>query len=386
MSRTTGNGPSGNQPDDGDCVVCGDPADGIDAPTRQPICRKCATIRTDGGEDQFSERVDEMVREIETEVDDSTPAEAMLYARCSAAFEDAVNNTDLPAENALGVVTAALFEAADTVGYARSDVIETAREHYVDGDDLDRGDGPVTDGGRDVSAGRRHVTSSINFGGASSNHVSTPGEDVNHLSGEVSIEVSGASTDYPHPTRLQREIEAAVSDVLDDYAEHVGDDVDRGDGIETDGGRLPEGQPIDPLVCPRGHHAVDVDATRFGCETCRANDLEPARWDKSELVDLRTEEPPLVDDGDDRGRLMADGGVTTYDCPDCGEIEKCNVDDAGQRRCPDCGRAVTAVVTDGGPELVMGRRSRVEECNCGATVIGYLDGDPCPDCGEVIYS
>jgi hypothetical protein len=93
-----------------------------------------------------------------------------------------------------------------------------------------------TDGGRDASAGRRTVTSPITFGGYSSNHVSTPGEDVNHLSGEVTIEVSGASTDYPHPTRLQREIEAAISDVLDDYAERVADDVDRGDGVETDGG------------------------------------------------------------------------------------------------------------------------------------------------------
>jgi len=119
MSRTTSEGPSGNQPDDGDCVVCGDPADGIDARTLQPVCRKCAKIRTDGG-------------------------------------------------------------------------------------------------------------------------------------------------------------------------------------------RVPEGQPIDPLVCPRGHHAIDVDATRFGCETCRDNDLEPSRWDKSELVDLRTEEPPLADDGDP--------------CPDCGEV------------------------------------------------------------------
>ena len=234
MSRTTGNGPSGNQPDDGDCVVCGDPADGIDAPTRQPICRKCATIRTDGGEDQFSIRVGELVRGIEAEVDDSTTAEAMLYARCSAAFEDTVNNTDLPPENALGVMTAALFEAADTIGFARSDVIETAREHYVDEDDVDRGDGPV-----------------------------------------------------------------------------------------TDGGRIPEGQPIDPLVYPRGHHAIDVDATRFGCETCRSNDLEPARWDKSELVDLRSEKPPLADDGDERGRLVTDGGLLTGGsryhvvCSDC---------------------------------------------------------------------
>ncbi|WP_251329599.1 hypothetical protein [Haloplanus pelagicus] len=220
-------------------MVCGDPADGVDAPTRQPICRRCASIRcdggqeirpgrrrvtssitfggassnyvstpdedvnhlsgevsikvsgassdyphptrlqreieaavadvlddyadrvsddvdrgdgveTDGGEDQFSVRVGEMVREIEEDVEDSTKAEAMLYARCSAAFEDAVNTTDLPPENALGVMTAALFEAADTVGYARSDVIETAREHYVDGDDVDRGDGVETDGGRNL--------------------------------------------------------------------------------------------------------------------------------------------------------------------------------------------------------------------------------------------
>jgi len=159
MSRTTSEGPSGNQPDDGDCVVCGDDADGIDAPTRQPICRKCATIRTDGGEDQFSVRVGEMVREIEETVDGSTKAEAMLYARCSAAFEDALNDTDLPPENALGVMTAALFEAADQVGFPRSAVIETAREHYVlqEIDDLDD---LVTDGGLLTGGGRYHVVCS----------------------------------------------------------------------------------------------------------------------------------------------------------------------------------------------------------------------------------
>jgi len=90
-------------------------------------------VATDGGS-EFSERVEEMIEEIEYEIEDSTPAEAMLYARCSAAFEDAINNTDLPPENGLGVMTAALFEAADTVGYARRDVIETAREHYIDGE------------------------------------------------------------------------------------------------------------------------------------------------------------------------------------------------------------------------------------------------------------
>jgi hypothetical protein len=87
-------------------------------------------VETDGGS-AFEDRVDEMIEEIEEEIDDSTPAEAMLYARCSAAFEDAINNTDLPPENGLGVMTAALFEAADTVDIPRSDVIETAREYYV---------------------------------------------------------------------------------------------------------------------------------------------------------------------------------------------------------------------------------------------------------------
>ncbi|WP_251327946.1 hypothetical protein [Haloplanus pelagicus] len=177
MSRTTGNGPSGNQPDDGDCVVCGDPADGIDAPTRQPICRRCASIRCDGGQE--------------------------------------------------------------------------------------------------IRPGRRRVTSSITFGGASSNYVSTPGDDVNHLSGEVSIEVSGASSDYPHPTRLQREIEAAVADVLDDYTDRVSDDVDRGDGVETDGGLLTGGGR---------YHVV--------CSDCTLEDLKRERHQAARAVDdHRTDEP-----------------------------------------------------------------------------------------------
>jgi len=100
---------------------------------RCPDCGRAVTaVVTDGGEAPFAFRVGEIVREIDEEVDDSTDAEAMLYARCSAAFEDAVNGTDLPAENALGVMTAALFEAADQSGYDRADVIETAREHYID--------------------------------------------------------------------------------------------------------------------------------------------------------------------------------------------------------------------------------------------------------------
>jgi hypothetical protein len=280
------------RPDDGDCVVCGDDADGIDARTRQPICRKCATIRCDGGAPDH--------------VDDD-----LADAIASIPHADVESITQLDDGHGHFVI-----------------------ESDPDDQDVDEIDAALNDAGYERNG-----------------HLPVPGMTQQNF---TPVDES--------------------------------DDVDRGDGVETDGGRIPEGQPIDPLVCPRGHHAVDVDATRFGCETCRANDLEPARWDKSELVDLRSEEPPLADYGDERGRLMADGGVTTYDCPDCGEIEKCNVDDAGQRRCPDCGRAVTAVVTDGGPELVMGRRSRVEECSCGATIVGYLGGDPCPDCGEVIYS
>jgi len=58
-----------------------------------------------------------------------------------------------------------------------------------------------------------------------------------------------------------------------------------------------------------------------------------------------------TDAGDDVDRgdgPVTDGGVTTYECGECGDVERCDVDDAGQRRCPDCGRAVTAIVTDGG--------------------------------------
>lgn len=32
----------------------------------------------------------------------------------------------------------------------------------------------------------------------------------------------------------------------------------------------------------------------------------------------------------------------------------------------------------------MTRRSYVTECSCGATIVGYQDGDPCPSCDEVV--
>jgi len=55
------------------------------------------------------------------------------------------------------------------------------------------------------------------------------------------------------------------------------------------------GQPIDPFVCPRGHHSIELSAQRFRCETCRNQGRETRTWDKSELVDLREEEPPLAE-------------------------------------------------------------------------------------------
>lgn len=67
MSRTTREGPRGNQPDDGDCVVCGGEPDGIHARILEPICEWCARLDldddgidrgdgpvTDGGRDLYS--------------------------------------------------------------------------------------------------------------------------------------------------------------------------------------------------------------------------------------------------------------------------------------------------------------------------------------------
>ena len=57
------------------------------------------------------------------------------------------------------------------------------------------------------------------------------------------------------------------------------------------------GSAIDPLVCPRGHHSIGLAATRFHCQTCHKNGYEP-NYDKSEMVDLRVEDPPLVEEGE----------------------------------------------------------------------------------------
>lgn len=215
MSRTTNEGPSGNRPDDGQCVVCGADADGVDARTRQPMCRRCASVRCDGG---------------------------------------------------------------------------------------------------DQRAGRRRVTSSVKFGGARTNQVSTPGDDVNHLSGEVVIEVSGASTDYPHPTRLQREIEAAVLDVIENYGEKVSDDVDRGDGPVTDGGRSMSSNLSECRYCGELfttpyyrnlHEAEDCSARGDGIETDGGEDQFSVR------VGVQEKHPTVTDGG------VVEGAKYHAVCSDC---------------------------------------------------------------------
>jgi len=64
------------------------------------------------------------------------------------------------------------------------------------------------------------------------------------------------------------------------------------------GAVLDAGQTIDPFVCPRGHHSITVSRRRFCCYTCRKQGQDTCSWSKSELVDLRDEEPPLAHEDD----------------------------------------------------------------------------------------
>ena len=65
---------------------------------------------------------------------------------------------------------------------------------------------------------------------------------------------------------------------------------------------VPEGQAIDPLVCPRGHHSIDMYTNRFHCQACARAGLTDS-WPKDDLVDLREQQPPLADSPDDRSEL-----------------------------------------------------------------------------------
>lgn len=101
-------------------------------PTDEGNCGDCGSsvVITDGGEQttDVPDRTAEMFDEVMTEVEGADPDEAELYARCSAAFEKAVNDRDLPPENALGVMMAAVLEGARQAGYDKTDVVETMRE------------------------------------------------------------------------------------------------------------------------------------------------------------------------------------------------------------------------------------------------------------------
>lgn len=101
--------------------------------------------------------------------------------------------------------------------------------------------------------------------------------------------------------------------------------------------------PDDLPECPQCGRAIRA-ASRVGLSA----HLRPC----DHIVPEDVLKPSHVDEIDDGERAIADGGVVAYDCPECGEITECNVDDVGQRRCPDCDRAVTAIVTDGGREPV----------------------------------
>ena len=107
------------------------------------------------------------------------------------------------------------------------------------------------------------------------------------------IAAEAASEHRPSGPRLTFVPAADTNEVL----------LDVGEGIETDGGQVTEGNRIDPLVCPRGHHAVAVSSNRINCRTCRNQGREITSWNRSELVDLRREEPPLTEP-----ELRADGG------------------------------------------------------------------------------
>jgi len=185
--RTTRETPLENRPDDGDCAVCGDPADGIDAPTRQPICCKCATIRTDGG------RVE---KHLHVAVDaHGNPVH--LYRDLDAA-EAAVESDAYAYSHVAGVwPDVPLISASPS--------------------DIDRGDGTVPDGGREPVAstgGGRHAPT---MDGST-----TPERTYAHYCDEVGSTVYAPRRKCP----------------LGCYED---DDRDRGDGVKTDGGLLTGG-------------------------------------------------------------------------------------------------------------------------------------------------
>lgn len=79
----------------------------------------------------FANRVPELFRDVMENVDHAEPETALLYARCCAAFEAAVNINDVPVEEALGRMMSAVFEAADQSEIPREHVVESAH-HFLE--------------------------------------------------------------------------------------------------------------------------------------------------------------------------------------------------------------------------------------------------------------
>jgi hypothetical protein len=114
---------------------------------------------------------------------------------------------------------------------------------------------------------RRTVTSAVTWGGVGGGRLDLPGEKMNHVSGEVNIEVSGATGDYPLPARLSREIEAAVVDVLE-RADRIGEEADAQR-------RTPDDRPIDDISavsecdsCKWGPAAIILTDGGWECYNC----------------------------------------------------------------------------------------------------------------------
>lgn len=228
------------------CEVCGDPADGFHAVLDAPVCRRCD--------------------------------------RCLPARVD---------------LLAALFDAGDV-----ADLAATCRDAGID-DRLVRlacdpaGDRRVcTDGGIDeerTRPGRHTVTSSVPIGGARNlHHNFDPDGEVDHVTGTVEIEVSGAEGDYPIPARLAREIEAAVCERIDEFAaEMAPDEEPTGDReVRTDGG-------VDPL--------------RVTCRDCGLDRLwYPNEGEEHHPHDRDTRHEVAYEAAGDRP-IRCDGGGETHD-------------------------------------------------------------------------
>lgn len=172
----------------------------------------------------------------------------------------------------------------------------------------------------DPRPGWRTVESSVRFGSSGRVAIEIPDDEMHHLSGEVTIKVSGADIDYPLPARLNRELEAAVIDAIEAFGRQVGADIDRGDGVETDGGTSPACPDCGSATISRrqpGHAMSDpwVD-TRWRCGDCGHRFDQPAetranpgrsglagRLDDADADDLDRGDGPQTDGGPGRARI-----------------------------------------------------------------------------------